>query len=187
MLDALLGASDVCLSAVSFQTVVMVQHKRVFKVLVCLVGSMIATTALLDWIDPSLPTGSHALRVDQIRRFAQAVVQDDLTVSTSLWTGVELRANPLRRTSGAMLVASADRRDWHFRVTESGRAVRGARWARQQPLADLPGTISIAIDSSDGSTAQNPSQLACVSALLSELNGKLRPNQDGLPVSDRFE
>jgi len=156
-------------------------------VLLCLVGAMISTTALLEWLDPSFSDGAPRLSLEKSLQLARAAVSDDMVVSPELWRGVELRPGSRTLSAGSLAAVRADPADWHFRVTAGGLPIRNTLWTHQQPCEHSPGVITILVDGFlpfevDGATHQ-----AGVRALLTALNERIRPEGAELPLIRRSQ
>lgn len=149
---------------------------RMFKTLVCLVGSMTGTAALLAWMDPSAPLTAEAPPFEVLLGEARSLVTDDVVVLEDRWDDVEILAGPGRTASASFLTARADiggaprNSEHHFHVDLKGRASRTPRWSRQEGSTDGKRTVSIRVMPADPDQPMSRVQWNSVRALITALS-----------------
>ncbi|MGB0714297.1 MAG: hypothetical protein ACPGXK_00350 [Phycisphaerae bacterium] len=107
----------------------MERQTRMLTVLGCLVFSMTGMSALLTWLDPSLPQGHPAYNVDTLERLASEAVADAVWLHDRDWLSIEIDGGQVR--TGAMLLSArsqssrtaggSESESWHFHVAVDGR------------------------------------------------------------------
>ena len=156
---------------------------RMFKTLACLIVAMIATSALLGWIDPSLPRQANAHSLEMTSRLSHALVTDGLVTHRQEWSRIEISAGPVGETSALFLTARPERQDYHFLVDLDGRPSRTPHWVRQEDPGGLRSqTVRIQVAREKNGRPMSRSQWHCVRALVSALREAVEAEGDSLPV-----
>lgn len=143
---------------------------------------MTGTSALLAWMDPSLPVPAGTLPYDEVLRLARSIVADDGLVRSDKWRNIEILASPVSGDPRAFLTAVAGRAECDFLVDLEGRPSRTTRWARQQFPTDRRHTVTIQVFRWQERELMTRAQWRCVRALSEALREAIGPQGSPLPI-----
>jgi hypothetical protein len=170
------------------------QRARMFKTLGCLIAAMVATSALLGWIDPSQPQQAKAISLEAANALARSVVNEGSVVHGQPWYAIEVTAGRATAAAGTVLTASSRGERCHFLVGLDGLPSRASRWPRQgggdvgtrqrQGADAARAGLTVRIQVAQQKTGQPMSraQWHAVCALVSALREKLEADGATLPV-----
>jgi len=163
--------------------------------LVALVVSMTGTSAVLSWLDPSLPAGFNSLPASDIVALAGQAVTQDVVVDLGRWHEIEVvpdrphprstllsavAGRPPLTPSNPSSVESDQARSpwrgevpdqWHFRITPDGRPIQGVSWRDQKRIGDAPNAVRIWLGTApSGGASITSAQWLCLRALVAAIN-----------------
>jgi len=141
----------------------MTPRSRMVITLGALVVSMTATSALLDYLDPTPMVRAGELPYDEIIDLAREAVHQGVSVGASRWSLVALEEDGAASRE-ALLSATPNQADWHFHVSPDGRPVRSAAWGAQRAYEGMPHAVTIRVARNDHDVT--PAQWVCIRALL---------------------
>ena len=144
------------------------------KTLAILVGSMMATSGFLAWMDPSNPLASPTPSVDDLLPAVRLLVGDDVTIAPHRWRGMELLAG--RSRASTLLAAQPASQQHHFHIDAAGLISRTTGWTRQQYVGRSANVVSVRIVPSATDRRMSRAQWNGIHALLLALEEAGAPN-----------
>lgn len=156
-----------------------------FKTLAALAVAMTATTALLGWVDPSVPLPDFVATVEDVLPVARDLVADGLGLRSAGWRTIEVASIGENAPADRMLAAAPHRRDHHFAVDRRGRVSNTRAWREQAQLIDTPNTIRIRLMLVNDGAEPTPAQLSALRALVLALDEAVGSTDIRLAVTAR--
>ncbi|MFQ5461119.1 MAG: hypothetical protein ACE5E5_00665 [Phycisphaerae bacterium] len=172
----------------------MARQTRMVATLVALVVSMTGTSAVLSWLDPSLPAGFNCLPASDIVALAGEAVTQDVVVDPGRWHEIEVvpdrphprstllsaianrppiaPGDPSSSESGQARSPWGEESDtWHFRIMPDGRPIRDVSWRDQKRIGEASNAVRIWLGTASSSGASITSaQWLCLRALVAAIN-----------------
>ncbi len=150
--------------------------------LVCLVGAMTGTSALLGWIDPSPAIRAEAPPLETVLRQARSLVTADVVIREAQWRKIEILAGPASAGSAAYLTATAYHSTYHFHVDLEGRPTRASGWSYQHSFDEQPRAVRVQVACWKPHQPMSRAQWQSVRALIAELREAIATQGMDLPV-----
>lgn len=159
----------------------MPERTRSFKVVTSLVVTMSATSALVSWLDTSVPVDPPTQTPEQVLTDARALVSSHDLSTYVPWQRVDILSDALRG-SGAPMLAALPGADSHFQVGLDGRISRTSKWVHQEPAGAAPSAIQITVKQRNAHAFMTRVQWQGLRALITAIHEEFLVSRSTVPV-----